>query len=49
MTISRWGKRIGKHPQVRPRRRWGGNLKETMGEKGGDDGRWLEVAEDRVR
>jgi len=43
------GKPIGKHPQVRPRNRWGDIIKVGVGEIGGDDGRCLEVAEDRLR
>jgi len=50
MLDHQWvGKPIGKHPQVRPRSRWGGNIKIGVGEICGDDGRWLEVGENRLR
>jgi hypothetical protein len=45
----RVGKPIGKHPQVKPRSRWEGNIKIGVEEICGDDGRWLDVAEGRFR
>jgi hypothetical protein len=41
------GKREGKRPLGRPRRRWEDNIKLDLQEVGGGRGDWMELAQDR--
>jgi hypothetical protein len=41
------GKREGKRPLGRPRRRWEDNIKMDVQEVGGGLGDWMELAQDR--
>jgi hypothetical protein len=41
------GKREGKRPLERPRRRWEDNIKIDVQEVGGGCGDWMELAQDR--
>ena len=41
------GKREGKRPLGRPRRRWEDNIKMDLREVGGDPGGWMDFPEDR--
>jgi hypothetical protein len=41
------GKREGKRPLGRPRRRWEDNIKMDVQEVGGGRGEWMELAKDR--
>jgi hypothetical protein len=41
------GKREGKRPLGRPRRRWEDNIKMDVQEFGGRRGDWMELAQDR--
>ena len=41
------GKREGKRPLRRPRRRWEDNIKMDLQEVGGGCGDWMELAQDR--
>ena len=41
------GKREGKRPLGRPRRRWEDNIKMDLREVGCDPGEWIDLAEDR--
>ena len=43
------GKREGKRPLGRPRRRWKDNIKMDLQEVGRGCGDWMELAEDRDR
>jgi len=43
------GKREGKRPMGRPRRRWEDNIKMNLQEVGGSRGDWMELAQDRDR
>jgi hypothetical protein len=43
------GKREGKRPLGRPRRRWEDNIKMDVLEVGGGRGDWKELAQDRDR
>jgi hypothetical protein len=43
------GKREGKRPLGRPRRRWEDNIKMDLQEVGGSCGDWMELAQDRDR
>ena len=43
------GKREGKRPLGRPRRRWEDNIKMDLREVGGGGGDWMELAQDRDR
>ena len=43
------GKREGKRPLGRPRRRWEDNIKKYLHEVGGGCGGWIELAQDRKR
>ena len=43
------GKREGKRPWGRPRRRWEYNIKMDLQEVGGVCGDWMELAQDRER
>jgi hypothetical protein len=43
------GKREGKRPLGRPRRRWEDNIKLDFQEVGGDGGDWMELAQGRER
>ena len=43
------GKREGKMPMGRPRRRWEDNIKMDLQEVGGGGGDWMELAQDRDR
>jgi hypothetical protein len=43
------GKREGKRPLGRPRRRWENNIKVDLQEVGGGNGDWMESAQDRDR
>ena len=43
------GKRKGKRPLGRPRRRWEDNIKVDLQEVGGGYGDWMELAQDRDR
>jgi hypothetical protein len=43
------GKREGKRPLGRPRRRWEVNIKIELQEVGGGCGDWMELAQDRDR
>jgi hypothetical protein len=41
------GKREGKRPLERPKRRWVDNIKIDLGEMGWDGRDWIELAQDR--
>ena len=43
------GKREGKRPLGRPRRRWENNIKMNLQKVGGGRGYWMELALDRDR
>jgi hypothetical protein len=43
------GKREGKRPLGKPRRRWEDNIKMDLQEVGGGCGDWMELAQDRDR
>jgi hypothetical protein len=43
------GKREGKRPLGRPRRKWEDNIKMDLQEVGGDCGNWMERVQDRDR
>ena len=43
------GKREGKRPMGRPRRRWEDNIKVDLKEVGGGCEDWMELAQDRDR
>ena len=43
------GKREGKRPMGRPRRRWEDSIKMDLQEVGGGSGDWMELVQDRDR
>jgi hypothetical protein len=43
------GRRKGRRPLGRPRRRWEDNIKRDLQEVGGDGGEWMERVQDRDR
>jgi hypothetical protein len=43
------GKREGKRPLGRPRRRWEDNIKLNLQEVGGNHRNWMQLAQDRDR
>jgi hypothetical protein len=43
------GRRKGKRPLERPRRRWEGNIKVDLRETGIDEAKWIRLAQGRVQ
>jgi hypothetical protein len=43
------GRPKGKRPLLRPRRRWGDNIKMDLRENGIDGANWIQLAQDRVQ